>query len=81
MRRLLGQLLHDKTPAPMGVFAWWFSCYLASPTTNLQALSGGAEGTGVIKVGDIRSQLTVNAAGFSGSDCEKATAFLEHTLG
>lgn len=26
-------------------------------------------------------QLTINAAGFSGSDCEKATAFLEQTLG
>lgn len=26
-------------------------------------------------------QLTINAAGFSGSDCEKATAFLEQALG
>jgi hypothetical protein len=26
-------------------------------------------------------QLTINAAGFSGTDCEKATAFLEQTLG
>jgi hypothetical protein len=26
-------------------------------------------------------QLTINAAGFSGSDCEKATAFLERALG
>lgn len=26
-------------------------------------------------------QLTINATGFSGSDCEKATAFLERALG
>ena len=26
-------------------------------------------------------QLTINAAGFSGTDCEKATAFLEQALG
>ena len=26
-------------------------------------------------------QLTINAAGFSGSDCEKASAFLEQALG
>jgi hypothetical protein len=26
-------------------------------------------------------QLTINAAGFTGSDCEKATAFLEQALG
>jgi len=26
-------------------------------------------------------QLTINAAGFSGTDCEKATAFLELALG
>ena len=26
-------------------------------------------------------QLTISAAGFSGSDCEKATAFLELALG
>jgi len=26
-------------------------------------------------------QLTINATGFSGSDCEKATAFLEQALG
>ena len=26
-------------------------------------------------------QLTINAAGFSGSDCEQATAFLEQALG
>jgi hypothetical protein len=26
-------------------------------------------------------QLTINAAGFAGSDCEKATAFLEQALG
>ena len=26
-------------------------------------------------------QLTINAAGFTGSDCEKATAFLEEALG
>ncbi len=26
-------------------------------------------------------QLTINAAGFSGSDCDKATAFLEQALG
>ena len=26
-------------------------------------------------------QLTINAAGFSGADCEKATAFLEQALG
>ena len=26
-------------------------------------------------------QLTINAVGFTGSDCEKATAFLEQTLG
>lgn len=26
-------------------------------------------------------QLTINAAGFNGSDCEKATAFLEQALG
>ncbi len=26
-------------------------------------------------------QLTISAAGFSGTDCEKATAFLEQTLG
>ncbi len=26
-------------------------------------------------------QLTINAAGFSGSDCEKATEFLEQALG
>ncbi len=26
-------------------------------------------------------QLTLNAAGFSGTDCEKATAFLEQALG
>jgi hypothetical protein len=26
-------------------------------------------------------QLTINAAGFAGSDCEKATAFLEKALG
>ena len=25
--------------------------------------------------------LTINAAGFSGTDCEKATAFLEQALG
>jgi Protein of unknown function (DUF2997) len=26
-------------------------------------------------------QLTINATGFSGTDCEKATAFLEQALG
>ena len=26
-------------------------------------------------------QLTINAAGFVGADCEKATAFLEQALG
>jgi hypothetical protein len=26
-------------------------------------------------------QLTINAAGFAGLDCEKATAFLEQALG
>jgi len=26
-------------------------------------------------------QLTIGAVGFSGTDCEKATAFLEQTLG
>jgi hypothetical protein len=26
-------------------------------------------------------QLTINAAGFTGTDCEKATAFLEQALG
>jgi hypothetical protein len=26
-------------------------------------------------------QLTINAAGFQGADCEKATAFLEQALG
>jgi len=26
-------------------------------------------------------QLTINAAGFTGADCEKATAFLEQALG
>ena len=26
-------------------------------------------------------QLTINAAGFHGADCEKATAFLEQALG
>ncbi len=26
-------------------------------------------------------QLTINAAGFNGTDCEKATAFLEEALG
>ncbi len=26
-------------------------------------------------------RLTINAAGFTGSDCEKATAFLEQALG
>jgi len=26
-------------------------------------------------------QLTINAVGFDGSDCEKATAFLEQALG
>jgi len=26
-------------------------------------------------------QLTINATGFRGSDCEKATAFLEQALG
>ena len=26
-------------------------------------------------------QLTINAAGFSGTDCEKATVFLEQALG
>jgi len=26
-------------------------------------------------------QLTINATGFSGTDCEKATAFLESALG
>lgn len=26
-------------------------------------------------------QLTINAVGFSGTDCEKATAFLEQALG
>jgi hypothetical protein len=26
-------------------------------------------------------QLTINVAGFSGTDCEKATAFLEQALG
>jgi hypothetical protein len=26
-------------------------------------------------------QLTINAAGFKGADCEQATAFLEQTLG
>ena len=26
-------------------------------------------------------RLTINAAGFSGTDCEKATAFLEQALG
>ena len=26
-------------------------------------------------------QLTINAVGFTGSDCEKATAFLEQALG
>ncbi len=26
-------------------------------------------------------QLTINAAGFSGTDCERATAFLEQALG
>ena len=26
-------------------------------------------------------QLTIGAAGFSGTDCEKATAFLEQALG
>lgn len=26
-------------------------------------------------------QLTINAAGFSGGDCEKATAFLQQALG
>jgi hypothetical protein len=29
----------------------------------------------------VSGQLTINAAGFSGSDCEKATAFLEQALG
>lgn len=26
-------------------------------------------------------ELTINAAGFTGTDCEKATAFLEEALG
>ena len=30
---------------------------------------------------NISGQLTINAAGFSGTDCEKATAFLEQALG
>ena len=30
---------------------------------------------------DASGQLTINAAGFSGTDCEKATAFLEQALG
>ena len=30
---------------------------------------------------NISGQLTINAAGFSGTGCEKATAFLEQALG
>ena len=30
---------------------------------------------------DAKGQLTINATGFKGADCEQATAFLEQALG